>query len=547
MRSSAISPKLTFAKLYVEIMKSQNLSGSIIMGKYDDIWTRVKEFEDAKKERKKKSREEKVKEVEGSTLKEEVVASETQELEAVPSLGSTIDCRIIKEYTPPLFVPETPNMTHNGAWKKYKERFGKYLAFIDSVKYIRSSKYCTILALATTSQWLINIWGSEKNVSNALKELKEIGLLKDYNEYYQTGMCKLYCYFYEVEKQLLEYCKENNIPKIVVGNQQILTPKQTKEYKKRCEEVYSDEFRKGVLFKSRLNLKRPASVKPKQFINDLYEMLYENYPGFKSYQSIAETINETYYKDQEEFHIRFKPKFHWNENPKKEKTKNQSAIVGIGIRASNKLCSAKKDDDFVDGETKKILREEVLAKYGFEFEKDITSSVPRVAYALNHGGWLKEEVDLYKKIYDEVSPDGSEEDFLLEREAIKKLFFRVYFDSTDNKLAFHTWNSMKQDGISRDSVYEDMINLRRAMEKVLGEKRYDNYIFYVESCIYIDTLHILLEQGYKVWLVYDCFYGTGFGTNEEFEKLVLEAVWVSFVRFKLACDFNEWGDILKVD
>mgnify|MGYP006874811475 FL=1 len=72
--------------------------------------------------------------------------------------------------------------------------------------------------------------------------------------------------------------------------------------------------------------------------------------------------------DQEEFHIRFKPKFHWNENPKKDKTKTQSAIVGIGIRASNKLCSAKKDDDFVDGESKKILREEVLAKYGFDTE-----------------------------------------------------------------------------------------------------------------------------------------------------------------------------------
>ena len=516
------------------------------MGKYDDIWTRVKEFEDAKKERKKKSREEKIKEAEGSITSEDINPSETEEFEEVSSFGSTIDCRIIKEYTPPLFVPGMPNMTHNGAWKKYKERFGKYLAFIDSVKYIRSSKYCTILALATTSQWLINIWGSEKNVSNALKELKEIGLLKDYNEYYQTGMCKLYCYFYEVEKQLIEYCRENDIPKIVVGNQQTLTPKQTKEYKKRCEEVYSDEFKKGVLFKSRLNLKRPSGVKPKQFISDLYEMLYENYPGFKIYQSIAETINETYYKDQEEFHIRFKPKFHWNDNPKKEKSKNQTAIVGIGIRASNKLCSAKKDDDFVDGETKKILREEVLAKYGFEFEKDITSSVPRVAYALNHGGWLKEEVDLYKKIYEEVSPDGSEEDFLLEREAIKKLIFRVYFDSTDNKLAYHTWDNMIQDGMDKDTVYEDMINLRRAMEKVLGVKRYDTYIFYVESCIYIDTLYILLKQGYKVWLVYDCFYGSGFGTDEEFKKLVLEAVWVSFVRFKLACDFNRWGDIFEM-
>ena len=56
----------------------------------------------------------------------------------------------------------------------------------------------------------------------------------------------------------------------------------------------------------------------------------------------------------------------------------------------------------------------------------------------------------------------------------------------------------------------------------------------------------LLEKGYKVWLVYDCFYGAGFGTQEEFEKLVTEAVWVSFVRFKMAHDFNEWGNIFLV-
>ena len=517
------------------------------MGKYNDIWTRVEGFEEAKKTRKKKSREEKIKEVEVSTLNEENAFSETEEVGGISSFRSTIDYRIIKDYEVPLFAPEAPNMVDNGAWKKYKERYGKYLAFIDSVKYIRSSKHCTILALATTSQWLSNIWGSSRNISNALKTLQEIGLIKIYSSYFQTGMCMLYCYYVENEKLLIEHCNSLGIPKIVPQNQQTLTSKQVKEYQKRCEEVYSDEFKKGVLFKSRLNLKRPSGVKPKQFVSDLYEMLYENYPGFKIYQSIAETINETYYKNQEEFHIRFKPKFHWNENPKKEKTKNQSAIVGIGIRASNKLCSAKKDDDFVDGESKKILREEVLAKYGFEFEKDITSSVPRVAFALNYGGWLKEEVDLYKKIYDELNPEGSEEDFVLEREAIKKLFFRVYFDSTDNKLAFHTWNSMIQDGMDRDSVYEDMIKLRRAMEAVLGLERYDNYIFYVESCIYIDTLHTLLEKGYKVWLVYDCFYGAGFGTQEEFERLVTDAVWVSFVRFKFAYDFNEWADILKIE
>ena len=144
------------------------------MGKYNDIWTRVKGFEEIKKTRKKKSREEKIKEISTSTTSEEFKTTEIEEVEEISSFGSAIDYRIIKEYKPPVFTPDEPNMSKNGAWKKYKERYGKYLAFIDSVKYIRSSKYCTILALATTSQWLINIWGSEKNVSNTMKQSRTV-------------------------------------------------------------------------------------------------------------------------------------------------------------------------------------------------------------------------------------------------------------------------------------------------------------------------------------------------------------------------------------
>lgn len=522
------------------------------MGKYNDIWLRVNEYEKSEKKRKSTNREEKRKQLE-EKKNEEIIAQvedlslsdEMVEGEETLPLWITTDYKVIKNYEVPPFDPGTPNLTKNGALKKYKDRFGKYLAFIDSVKYYRSNKHCSILSLATTSQVLLNIWGSEQNVSNALSKLEEIGLIKEYIGYYQTGMCKLYCYFIENERLLIDYCKDNDIPKMVIPNQQVLTSNQSKEYKIRCEEVYTESFKKTVLFKSRLKLKRPLGVKPAQFKRDLYEMLYENYPGFKIYQKMAETINEDYYKDQAEFHIRFKPKFHWNENPKKEKSRDKESIIGIGIRATNKLCSAQKGNDVVNCKIKKLLREEVLTKYGFEFEKDITSSVPRVAYALNYGGWLKEDVDLYKRIYEEVNPGGSEEDFELEREAIKKLFFRVYFDSTDNKLGYHTWDSMVQDGMDKESVYEDMKKLRRAMEKVLGEKRYDNFIFYVESCIYIDTLYTLLKQGYKVWLVYDCFYGAGIGSEEDFEKLVQEAVWVSFVRFKEAYDFDMWDEVFK--
>ena len=175
------------------------------MGRYNDIWTRVKEFEELDKERKRKRREEKLNELElqksedkeipivdDSSLIEEVIEGEEDD-ESIN--WSTMDYRVVKEYTPPLFNPGEPNLSKNGALKKYKDRFSKYLTFVDSVKYIRSNKYCSILALATTSNVFLNIWGSRQNISNALKELQSIGLIKKYSDYYQTGICKQYYYY----------------------------------------------------------------------------------------------------------------------------------------------------------------------------------------------------------------------------------------------------------------------------------------------------------------------------------------------------------------
>ena len=97
--------------------------------------------------------------------------------------------------------------------------------------------------------------------------------------------------------------------------------------------------------------------------------------------------------------------------------------------------------------------------------------------------------------------------------------------------------------VSQEEVEEHMVRLRRAVEEVLGGITYGSYIFYAESCIYIDALHCLLEKGYDVWLVYDCFYGKGFGSEEEFKEYVMEAVFVAFVRFKFANDFGNWEEI----
>ena len=119
------------------------------MGKYNDIWIRVKEYDKAEKERKRKQRAEKRKQleerrhemtvpiVEDVSLIDESVRGEDED--TLP-LWATTDYRVVKNYVPPVFNPGVPNLKKNGALKKYKDRFSKYLAFIDCVKYYRSTK-----------------------------------------------------------------------------------------------------------------------------------------------------------------------------------------------------------------------------------------------------------------------------------------------------------------------------------------------------------------------------------------------------------------------
>ena len=131
------------------------------MGKYNDIWVRAQAYEKAEKEKKKETRE-KIRAKQKSEISGEDDNLGLVEDERVLGMWETLDHKIIKKYVPPLFSPESlpeKDPKAKGALTKYKKRYGQYLAFIDSVKYIRSSKYCTVLALATTSKMLQNIFG----------------------------------------------------------------------------------------------------------------------------------------------------------------------------------------------------------------------------------------------------------------------------------------------------------------------------------------------------------------------------------------------------
>ena len=97
-------------------------------------------------------------------------------------------------------------------------------------------------------------------------------------------------------------------------------------------------------------------------------------------------------------------------------------------------------------------------------------------------------------------------DFDDARPAIKNLHMRGYFDK-DSKMAHNTCRAMgvyqesiskKEKDSTRETVREIMHTYKDAIIDAEGGKLYDSEIFLHESCIYMDVLYNLLQEGYFV-------------------------------------------------
>jgi len=98
-----------------------------------------------------------------------------------------------------------------------------------------------------------------------------------------------------------------------------------------------------------------------------------------------------------------------------------------------------------------------------------------------------------------------------------------YFD-TENMLSKNTFWKMHHDG-NYDEVISVMESFKDAVEKAEGGVLYSNEVFYHESCIYLDVLKHLLDDGFFVWEVYDEWFARQEGwTQEEYEQYVTDLV-----------------------
>lgn len=281
--------------------------------------------------------------------------------------------KTLTHYDVPEFCIKESNVA--GAKKKREDKLGKILAFVDHIKYMRSNTYCTVMPISVNSRALLSIWGSHQNVSRAIDYMIEMGLLESEDEAYRfsgkkrkENRSKTYKYFKENEDKLMEYCKLNNIDKFIAVN-----------YKDVSENIgaVKEVNPKDVKFSSVLKLEKPDKYSEACFENYLLQCLYDNYPGFKFYQQLADDINRLYYSEYPELKVKFKPTFTWDAK--------KTYVKGIGIRATNSLCNIRKEE-----------RIELKREYGFTLEKDVKSSVPRITLSLNSGEWIDESVDIYK-------------------------------------------------------------------------------------------------------------------------------------------------------
>lgn len=395
------------------------------------------------------------------------------------------------------------NIPQTSKQASLKGQLSKVLAFIDLNKQRRFSDGLTVMPIATTNKRLISIWGSPKEVSRAIQFMCRIGLLAKYDDSYQfnafynkDNKCKQYVYNYNTEQQIKEYCSNNNINKYQITNTTIVDIFAVKDIPFEQTEVR---------FSSKLHLLKPDNWTTTEFENYLMSCLYANYPQLLHYQELADNINRTFYADDYDRQISFKPKFTWN--------KGNKAVTKIGIRATNSLVSAKKEHSNDEPPNNMLYKDDVLNRYGLKYEFDVKSSVPRITYALNKGIWLENDIDLYKIMYKKftkICPSEQLEWNETTRNIFKSFHMNGYFD-TEAKLSAHlkrqvSMKAEKYDTKEWADLEYVMKAYRESIIQTIGELKYDSEIFFHESCIYMDVTYSLLKKGIDVWQQYDCWY-----------------------------------------
>lgn len=428
------------------------------------------------------------------------------------------------EEKPPKFVISKPKSNNEKINKINQERvLGPIYTFALYLKNKTYQKGYTLIPIGTTSKVMLSIFGNAMKISRSIDKMIAMKILASEDESYSFNKgryshCKIYKFYWENAKKLIEFCDKNNIEPKKVDKSKLseeledairedydpyddIFESEDSDYGVMVDDHIDDTFdvenyarsykrRKDVRFTSGARFKKPNELTRAQFEKVLLKCLEMNFPYLNDYRQTCNEINEKFYKDDEDLKIRLRIKFRWTQ---------KDTITKIKLRGCCALNSYKKSD-----------RPAIMKRYGFDKEYDITSSVPRITYLLNKRVWLDQSYDFYTEIFKKMYPDRecTPED----RESVKKLHMRAYFEKSNDSMIRNALRKIRLDEEREPSkeeeleIKETLIKFRNAVIEVEGGKLYGNYVFVAETFVYLDVLNLLLLFGCKAWLLFDGFY-----------------------------------------
>lgn len=393
--------------------------------------------------------------------------------------------------------------------RKWKNSLLPVLCLCELYKFRTSTKESTILFLPTTSKYLTDVFGNARNVSNAIKRSKMIGLTICVDENYKFGVSdsrsKLYAWNKDAERKILEFCKAEGIHADIPRS--VTMKRILKDFGKNTGWI---EKADGFVIKITQKTALPKNLTDEEVI----EAILVRYPEIKYAMEVAVELNKHLPENEQISCI-----------PKITRSKS-GTITKIGFRITNPIVSAKVHDNQNSDYHGPWLKDVLSASFGRWVEYDVKSSIYRVAHLLTYGKWLPDSVDLYEEIAGFEFPSSEYRNFF------KVLAMSLYFENSAKSLVAH----YKAKGMAlQDS--EELLRVideaRERMRQVCGESLRSE-IFVAESCIYLEAFRRMTERGWRVIQVYDGFYIKDGDENtvEEARNIVEESAYWYYNKYK---------------
>lgn len=347
----------------------------------------------------------------------------------------------------------------------------KELALLCNKYKLLPDNFHDAIALSCNSKFLIKLYGYPMKVNRILQMARNIGLLELVSNYASFNHTNNQSFTYRINKELLNLILETNV--LYNGERGGIRE--------------GDNIIKETNMSKELDLSKlqyvtiNAKKRPRQLLNlsedELVELLYLRYPQIRYYQNIVEEINTANNWKGSLYEIKFEPNIehHYSYNK-------------FSIRYTSEYSCYPK-------EARETLNKDML---GEDYHKyDVNGSIFRVTYLLNNGSWMDYSGDIYKYLY------GNEFESTDDRREFKTICNTVYFTSTAVEAARRFIDRKKLDGYN-DELLNIFDALKFKLNDVIG-KSYNSEIFMHESCIYIGAIEKMMNLGYKVLPIYDCF------------------------------------------